>query len=523
MSANGRAVRRWLLAGALFTGLIARAPGVEWGMNFPSPSGFTIHHPDEWTHIVLAEPLIAPADGARWTPSYPKGLAVMTAAPIVASRVLRGALHAGRPAVRDTVRVGRIVSVLFGVASIYVVFLLGRRITGDERVGLAAAWFLALGGLHVSQSHFFVADVPALFFTLLGLYLLLVDLDRGDEGGNEALRWGALSLGFAFGIKLFVAGMPSLAVAALLRRGRIRRIAHGAIFCLAGFVIVNAGLFTPFDLLAAIRGGVNDPYTYNRAMGLLVYAIESPAVFGLPLLLFGLAGTVIALRRLGAGWSDRRVLTTAAVLGLPLLVHAWHVTFSLDLFPRHIVVFIPFAALAAGFALVRTADALAVRRFRPALLTVPVFAWMALFVFDGERPYIAEPRNEAYRWLEANVPEGTHIWWYYHNLQTWPQQRFPRDGRPPYLVEEMMQANHILSGVGMRDSYPRDYHHVFDVLSQQEVDEVQAVFRGQSEYREVARFREGYFMPEYRWSDRLLGNRSRNYITELVIFEREGA
>jgi hypothetical protein len=491
-------------------------------MNFPSPSGFTIHHPDEWTHLVLAEPLIAPSDGARWTPRYPKGLAVMTAAPIVAARAVRGALHAGRPVIRDTVRVGRVVSVLLGVASIFIVFLLGRRITGDERVGLAAAWFLALGGLHVTQSHFFVADVPALFFTLLGLLLLLVDLDRGEEPGNEALRWAALSLGFAFGIKLFVAGMPSLALAVLLRRGRFRRATHAAVFFLAGFVIVNAGLFTPFDLLAAVRTGVNDPYTYDRAMGLLVYAIESPAIFGLPLLLLALGGTVMAVRRLLAGRKDRRVLATAAVIGLPLLVHAWHVTFSLDLFPRHIVVFIPFAAIAAGFALVRAGDALARGRIRPALLALPVFAWMALFVFDGERPFIAEPRNEAYRWLEANVPEGTNIWWYYHSLKRWPQMRFPRDGRPPYLVEEMMQANHILSGVGLRDSYPPDYHHVFDVLSQNEVDETQAVFKGESEYREVARFREGYFMPEYRWSDRMLGNRSRNYITELVIFERQG-
>jgi hypothetical protein len=229
----------------------------------------------------------------------------------------------------------------------------------------------------------------------------------------------------------------------------------------------------------------------------------------------------MALRRLAVGRRDRRILGSAAVLGLPLLVHAWHVTFSLDLFPRHIVAFIPFAALAAGFALVRATDALAARHVRPALLVLPVFAWLALFVFDGERVFIAEPRNEAYRWLEQNVPEGTNIWWYYHNLQKWPQLRFPRDGRPPYLVEELMQANHILSGVGLRHSYPRDYHHVFDVLGQEEVDQVQAVFRGESEYREVARFREGYFMPEYLWADHWLGNRSRNYVSEIVIFQRQ--
>lgn len=520
---NGiRRPHRWLLAGALVVGLLARVPGIYWGHNFPNPSGYGAHHPDEWTHVVLAEPLIAPSAGARWNPTYPKGLAVMTAVPMIAARAVTGKFRGPRPLVRWTTAVGRGISVLFGVGTVLVVFLLGRRITGDPRVGLAAAWFLGLGGLHVTQSHFFVADVPALFFTLLGLLLLIVDLDCQEDGGHEALRWAALAFGVAFGIKLFVAGLPSLALVTVLRRERIRRIAHAAVFFVAGFVAINLGMFGPLDLLAAIRSGVNDPYQYSRAMGLVVYLLESPAVFGLPFLVGAVVGTAMALRRL-TGSRDKRLLGIVAVLGLPLLVHAWHVTFSLDLFPRHLVVFIPFAALTAGYALVRALEALRSRGIRPALLTVPVFAWLALFVFDGERGFVSDTRNDAYRWLDANVAEGTNIWWYYHDLGRYPQMRFPRDGRAPYLVFEMMQANHILSGVGLRDSYPRDFRNVFDVSSQEEVDAVQAVFRGDSEYREVARFREGYFMPEYLWSDRWLGNRSRNYLTEIVVFKRDTA
>lgn len=520
---RGGRSRRWLLAGALLAGLVARAPGILWGHNFPSPAGFATHHPDEWTHVVLAEPLVAPSEGARWVPNYPKGLAVMTAVPMVAVRAAIGQLRAPRPPVRWTVTAGRAIVVLFGVASIFLVCLLGRRITGDDRVGLAAAWFLALGGLHVTQSHFFVADVPALFFTLLGLLLLIIDLDGERRGGgDEAFRWAAFALGIAFGIKLFVAALPSLALMALVRPGRVRRIGHAGIFFVAGFVFINLGLFTPFDLLAAVRGGVNDPYQYSRAMGLLVYLLEAPAVFGLPLLLFALAGVGLGLRRLVAARRERRALLVAAILALPLAVHAWHVTFSLDLFPRHLVVFIPFAALAAGWVLVRSADALAARRVRPALLVASVFAWLALFVFDGERGFIQEPRNEAYRWLESNVPTGTNIWWYYHDLQNYPQLRFPRDGRPPILVVEMIQANHILSGVGLRNSMPRDYRNVFDVQGQEEVDQVQALFKGETEYRETARFRQGWFMPEYRLANRWLGDRSRNYLTELVIFRKQG-
>ena len=513
-------LHRWLLAGALVAGLLARAPGIYWGHNFPP--GFGPHHPDEFTHFVLVEPLIDPSAGARWEQNYPKGLAALTAAPILAWRALTGQLAAALPAMREIVTVGRLIGVALGTATILLVFLLGRRITQDERVALSAAWFMALGGLHVTQSHFFVADVPAVFLTLLGLLLLLSSLAREGSGGDEPLRWAALALGAAFGIKLFVAGLPSLVLVALMRPGRVRRSAHVAVFFLAGFVAVNLGMFTPLDLIGTLRSGVNDPYQYDRAMGLLVYLLESPAVFGLPLLVLALAGTVLALRRLAAGRRDVRILGVAAVLGLPLLVHAWHVTFTLDLFPRHLVFLIPFATLAAGFAFVRALDALRERGVRPLLLAAPVWAWLGLFVIDGERGFIREPRNEAFQWLEQHVPQGTSIWWYYHDLPAWPRTRFPVDGRPPWLVMEMMQANHVLSGVGLRNSYPRDYRNVFDVASQEEVDQIQALFRGETEYREAARFREGYLMPEYRWTDRWLGNRSRNYLTEIVIFQRQG-
>ena len=50
---------------------------------------------------------------------------------------------------------------------------------------------------------------------------------------------------------------------------------------------------------------------------------------------------------------------------------------------------------------------------------------------------------------------------------------------------------------------------------------MQALFQGSSEYREVARFGEGYFMPEYVLVDWLIGNRSRNYLSEIAIFRRD--
>jgi hypothetical protein len=72
--------------------------------------------------------------------------------------------------------------------------------------------------------------------------------------------------------------------------------------------------------------------------------------------------------------------------------------------------------------------------------------------------------------------------------------------------------------MSLRNSYPTDHKKIFASRSSGRIKQLQSIFRGTSEYREAARFVEGYFMPEYRFADALIGNRSRNYVAEIVIF-----
>jgi hypothetical protein len=106
-------------------------------------------------------------------------------------------------------------------------------------------------------------------------------------------------------------------------------------------------------------------------------------------------------------------------------------------------------------------------------------------------------------------------------LEGYQHVTFPNAGRPSVIVSEMMSANHYLSGIGFKNSYPKDYRNIFDSESQARIESLQALFKGTTEYQEVARFREGYFMPEYIMSDHLIGNHSRNYVSEIIIFLKE--
>ncbi|MHA2231885.1 MAG: hypothetical protein ACXAB4_05285, partial [Candidatus Hodarchaeales archaeon] len=147
-------VHYYALFGALLIGLLARIPGILWGYNFPS--GWHAHHVDEYWHIQNTKFLLNPSL-PKWTHPYPKGMATHVAVPLLAKQALEGRSLSKPPEDINNIEIivpGRVINVLYGTATILIVFLLARRLFRDPRVACLSAWVFALGGLHVSQSHF---------------------------------------------------------------------------------------------------------------------------------------------------------------------------------------------------------------------------------------------------------------------------------------------------------------------------------------------------------------------------------
>lgn len=512
---------RWLVA-ALLVGALVRLPGVAWGFNWPD--GFAGHHPDEWTHVVNAEVIMNPQESPRYDHPYPMALGAIVGAPVLAMSLANGHYGGPRPHARWTILAGRLVSVAFGVAAIWLVFLIGRDVLGSERSGIAAAWLLALGALHVTQSHFFVSDVPATTWMLLSLWLLWRDATAPEGAGSEWLRWAAFFVGATFAMKLFVFAFPALGIVAVLRGPRWRRVVHTAIFTVAGFVVSGLGFDGPSRLARILGGGTNDPYVFDRVKGALLYVAQWPGMFSFPLLLLSAVGTAMILGRAARHQDRRRVWLGLLIFGSVPFLNIVFILLKLDHFPRHWVPLIPWAALAGGGLLVRVVDQLRVRRLSPVLVVAPIFLWMLALAVDSERGYIVEPRNAALTWIRNNAPPGKTLYWSRHSPpRGYRDVRWQDEGNPDYLVIEMYDANNYLSGIDWRDSYPTDPRAVFDVESPERLQAFQSLFRGTLPYREVARFKEGYFMPEHRLGLRLVGDRARGYLTELVVFQRDSA
>lgn len=139
--------------------------------------------------------------------------------------------------------VGRAITAGFGVASVYLLYLIGKRLFG-KYVGLIAAFFLAISPLHVRDSHYITTDVPFLFFVLLSLFFLI----RLAESGKR--KWYILSglfIGLSVTIRYFPIAALAYPVAALLdfkkERAWLGKVLIGLTFIFIGLFIGVPYLF----------------------------------------------------------------------------------------------------------------------------------------------------------------------------------------------------------------------------------------------------------------------------------------
>jgi hypothetical protein len=163
----------------------------------------------------------------------------------------------GRPFLtRIAVRYSRIIQALLGTASLFVVFLIGRRLFGAW-VGLGAAFVLAVAPWHLRQSGVFKPDVTLVLTAVLTLYAILAarrsDSLRGYAiagamvGATAAAKWNGAALALPLFVAIALSGVRDIG---LLVRRTAAAAAGGA-----GVLL----LFNPWLVLA--------PDMYRRHLG----------------------------------------------------------------------------------------------------------------------------------------------------------------------------------------------------------------------------------------------------------------
>jgi len=439
---------RALLAGFVLAGVVLRCAGLGWGIPSIAAEATPLrssYHFDEDDYLWTL---------ARATSPYEVGDLHWGTLQLYLIRAALACSHAAgwlsRPwrdafVYRDPVDFPRVyyaaraVSALAGIATLGVVFLLGRRLR-DAESGLAAAAIVAVSPLHVVMSHFLTADVTMVLLLVAALHCFVASLD--DSRAAPVVLAGAL-FGLAVAAKYNAAWLFPLWPARDLTRGP-----HGWKVKAAGYAAMAAGFIAgePYGALHPARlarviheahlapQSTAAPYLL-RPMELFIVQVKSLGWYGLGVTaaVLAAAGVLACVarpdRKLSAfarpddgkrvGWSSRAPSKRLALLASILLLAAslpaarWPMA-------RYTLPLVPVLAAVGALAVPpRWSERRRIAAYLAAVALPLIYSAAQVAILCGEHP-----ADAARAWIERNAAAGSRIGQIWSDLPPLDRRRY---------------------------------------------------------------------------------------------------
>jgi 4-amino-4-deoxy-L-arabinose transferase-like glycosyltransferase len=391
-----------------------------WGSGFGLPA-YTLYHPDEQALVNRAAQVLWTGDWNLHRFNYPPLYAYLQVGGYAAYflwGVAQGTWEQLMPfTLPQYYHIGRLMTALFGILTILVVYLVGRGIRG-RRTGLLAAALLGGSYLHVIHSHYATFDVMVAF--LVALTLLFSELIR-TRGEAKWYLLAGLCAGLAGATKYngaIVIILPLLAHVLATPWGEWGWLNGRLALAIGGFL---AGFFggNPFAL-----GNLPD-FLNGLATVLSHYSTEQPGFEGrgnwrwyIRVFFTSADALWIGTGVLGLGSIVWREWRKGLLLVAFPLAYFFMVSHFVVRFERNLVPLLPFLSLGGGWLLDGLAGWL-VRRLRHSevlshglaaigaalILALPVSASISL---DQALSH-TDLREIAGQWVEDNIEPGSRI------------------------------------------------------------------------------------------------------------------
>ncbi len=319
--------------------------------------------------------------------------------------------------------IGRAITALLGTATIFVVYLIGKRLY-SRTAGVVAALTLSVLPVHVLSSHYITTDVPMTFFIIAAAYFSVRIL---EEGRLKHYILAAIMTGLAAGTKYNgVLASVFILTAHMARVSGIRAKA-GCLFSnrimIAGAVVVVIFFcVSPFcflDFNTFIEDfRFDSEHIHNGVYGLSsgVHWIDYIGMFFTDELYswpHRVANTAGPLLLLGVAYAIYRRGRKEAVIGIfPLLFFALIGSWSV-VNRKYLLPVLPLCAIFAGVMIAEISGKVGCSKYRrwaawaclAVLLMIPLRnSFLSDYVMSQE-----DTRTIAKRWIETNVPEGSKI------------------------------------------------------------------------------------------------------------------
>lgn len=395
--------RRW--AGPLLAALLA----VSLGLRLVAGTAVldNSYHFDERFSFRNVSALLVTGSGRPANAYYPGLSYLPQAAVLAASQALHRltgieALAVFDPAAADGYSrtayfLVRLLAALFGTGSVWLTFLVGRRLF-DERAGLLASLLLAAVPAHVSHSALFKPDILVVLLVLVAFRWSLDAVLDTPRLGRFLLAGAGVGLAVAAKYTGVGAALPLAAGVAVAGRHRPRLwlwLAAAAAASVVAFILLNPHLGVILDYLPRIWGIYESK---GEAAGGSRWAmLGAEAAFlvrhhGLPVVLFAAAGLAgLAARAVRPGTERSRRLEAVMLLAFPAGYSLLYAASTTLFKGQNYLPVTPFTALAAAWAMVDLWDRLTARLPLLRTRTAALLVWTA-----AAAAVLAVPVREVY-------------------------------------------------------------------------------------------------------------------------------
>jgi 4-amino-4-deoxy-L-arabinose transferase-like glycosyltransferase len=312
---------------------------------------------------------------------------------------------------------GRAVTALFGVATVWIVYRIGRR--WGTREALLAAGLMAVLPLHVRQSHYVLTDVPLTAFVAA---VMLLSQRANDVGTLSAFAWAGVAVGLATATKYngavaLVIPLIACSTSRMVASPRLY-LASATVIC-CGLAFLIAAPYTVLDLPAFLNGFARLSSIYRGLPpppepGWLIYLKHLRLVLGWPALLLLGSGLAFGLYR---ALRDHDRFRWLAITVFPLCYFAFVADQRL-IFARYLLPATPAICVLIALAIVAAADAVRSSSLVPARASVAALVVLTLAAFAlptvqaiqfdqtiGRRSTI----QLAHEWIQDNLPRKARV------------------------------------------------------------------------------------------------------------------
>lgn len=312
----------------------------------------------------------------------------------------------------EAVLAGRATSIVMSVATVYLVFRLGRAVDG-KYTGLIAAGFVALSGLLIELAHFATPDSTTIFLLTACLWAAVEHVK--EPTGAHLVRTGVLA-GLAAGTEynMVLLVVPLLAAWFVSEARRLQWVLWALVGVVGAWLAVNPYAIVKWNAffeagLHSLRSRTVDSTvqygdrwkTYGPAW---LYVIRYPLGYGV-----GFAGTAWLVA--GTVWALVRRTRFNTVLLAWILPYFVLVSLSPAKFMRYSAPLIPaLSVLAAELVVFLVLSPYRWPRY--AALAASLFALLYTTGYDAAYAQLfsqTDARAQAAQWVRNHVPAGTRI------------------------------------------------------------------------------------------------------------------